>query len=67
MGNPVNAESIGPRVDVIAIRLVKWTGEAPEGEPDPIGHPQCEEVLEINVQTGARRVLYRRDENASVQ
>lgn len=44
-----------------SLRLVKWTGEAPEGDPDPIGHPQCEEVIEIDLQTGERRILYRRD------
>jgi len=30
------------------------------GEVDPIGHPLCEEVLFYDLQTGERRVLYRR-------
>lgn len=44
-----------------ALRLVKWTGEAPPDGTDPIGHPQCEEVVELDPQTGASRVIYRRD------
>ena len=48
-----------------SLKLVKWTGDPPEGEPDPIGHPQCEEVVEFNLSTGERRVIYRRDNDGT--
>jgi hypothetical protein len=65
MGNSVNELPL--KMEILSLRLVKWDGDPPEGDPDPIGHPKCAEVLEINMQTGERRELYRRDENASVQ
>ena len=44
-----------------SLRLVKWTGEAPADGTDPIGHPQCEEIVEIDPKTGNSRVIYKRD------
>lgn len=60
-------DPVAPKLEIESGRLVKWTGEAPEGNPDPIGHPACEEVLEFNCKTGEVRVIYRRDSDASVQ
>ena len=39
--------------------LVKWDGEPPEGA-EPIGHPQCIEVIEL--EDGVSRVIYRREQ-----
>jgi hypothetical protein len=44
-----------------ALRLVKWTGDPPPDGTEPVGHPQCEEVLELDPTTGSSRVIYRRD------
>ena len=42
------------------IRVVKWTGEAPPDGTEPVGHPQCEEIIDLDPQTGESRVIYRR-------
>ena len=42
------------------IRVVKWTGEAPPDGTEPIGHPQCEEIIDLDPLTGESRVIYRR-------
>jgi hypothetical protein len=42
----------------VVVRLVKWDGDDP-GE-DPIGHPQCVEVIEL--EDGESRILYRREQ-----
>ena len=38
--------------------LVKWDGTPPEGA-DPLGHPQCAEILKID-DDGTVRTIYRR-------
>ena len=50
------------RIDWQSARLVKWRGDVPEGT-DPF-HPQCDEIVELNLHTGERRVIFRRDDNA---
>lgn len=52
------AEALGPHIK-ISQRLVKWDGEPPEGA-EPIGHPQCIEVLAI--EDGQIQILYRREQ-----
>lgn len=44
----------------VRTRVVKWDGEPPEGA-DPIGHPQCREVLELE-HGHAPVVIYKRTE-----
>lgn len=39
--------------------LVKWEGDPPQGDPDPIGHPKALEVLELT-DDAPPKVLYRR-------
>jgi hypothetical protein len=46
---------------VLRAVLVKWDGEPPEGA-DPIGHPQCIEIIEINPGEEPRVVYQRKDE-----
>jgi hypothetical protein len=54
-------DPVVPKLTEQRLRLVKWTGDAPADGTEPIGHPQCEEVLELDFTTGERRVIYRRD------
>ena len=44
----------------VKITLVKWDGEPP-ADADPMGHPQCIEILEV--EDGATpTVIYRRQQ-----
>ncbi len=51
--------SVGVMASVKTL-IAKWDGEPPEGA-DPIGHPQCIEVIEI--EDDVLRTIYKRDES----
>ena len=43
------------------LRVVKWDGDPPPDGTEPVGHPQCDEILEVNLTTGDSTVIYRRE------